>query len=87
MKIVDDLIKPFEIHIDSNSYIVGKVSINKKGESVFNSDKYYTSLASALKYISREKVRDNNNTMSLNTYVNSINETFNLLKNSLENVK
>lgn len=71
MKIIDKAIKPYEIHINNNSYNVEEFTGNtdKKGNEITKNHGYFTSIQSAVEKIVKLKVNSNDDIVSLNEFL------------------
>ena len=58
--IQDEKISPYVIHIDSSQFTVGIPKTDKTGKEVLTHTSYFTSLAYALKYISKQLLLSRN---------------------------
>lgn len=52
-KIKCEGLAPYEIHVDQNSYTVGREKVDKDGQPFFSAEKYYGNLRSALMFIAK----------------------------------
>jgi len=67
--IKDELISPYETHIDEHNFTVGTPYVNKDGDTVLIGGKYYTSLDRALKFIVKSNMIKEDRKYSIKEYI------------------
>ncbi len=76
MKIVDEVMSPYEIHCDSNNYEVVEPTSrkDKAGNPVYKGHGYFTSVENALVKVTKLIV-EVNKTYTISEYIEQINNT------------
>jgi hypothetical protein len=73
MVLKDEKLGNYEVHHDVNNYaVVEKTGLNKKGEEVFKTHAYCSSMANALNRIAKMQIEGKDDTYDLKTYVKAI---------------
>jgi len=73
MILKDEKLGNYEVHHDGNNYaVVEKTGLNKKGEEVFKTHAYCSSMANALNRIAKMHTEGKGDTYDLKTYVEAI---------------
>ena len=80
----DKLIQPFEIHVDSENFVVGIPHVTKEGKAVLTGSKFYTSLPRALEYIVKSNMANEGGEFTIKEYIT---EFINRLQNIKQTIK
>lgn len=89
MLIKEPVLNPFHIEISNGNHTVLKNNdkVDKKGEPIYETIGYFSSLPSCLKKIAKEKIIENNKEVSLmlRDYIQQYNEITELITNIFKN--
>lgn len=73
MILKDEKLGKYEVHLDGSNYsVIERTGINKKGDDVFKTHAYCSSMESAISKIIRMKVENNDNVHSLESYLKEL---------------
>jgi len=86
MRIIDNILLPYEIEVDSDQYTVVKKTgtIDKKGNANYQTIGYFSGLAFALRRIAKEQLLNSAvPNMQLGEFIKTIDAQFELMQKSI----